>query len=53
MNKKEKIAFLNGMECSLEWVRKDIGGSALRIFDMHTYFIFDYVKQVKKLINKK
>ena len=45
------MAFLEGMEVSLEWARKDIGGSALRIFDMHTYFIIDYIKQTKELIN--
>ena len=46
-SKKEQQAYIEGMEDGIEWIRKDMGGGALRMFDIHSYQILDYIKQVK------
>ncbi|MFA5642937.1 MAG: hypothetical protein WC945_09470 [Bacteroidales bacterium] len=49
--KKERELVIEGMECAIEWIRKDMSGGALRQFDLHTWKILDYIKQAKELNN--
>lgn len=47
MNKEEK-AYIKGIEDGIEWVRQDMGGSALRMFDLHAWKIRELLKIAKE-----
>jgi hypothetical protein len=40
--------YISGMETAIEWIRKDMKGGALRMFDLHCYPILDYINQIKE-----
>lgn len=46
---KEQELFISGMETSIKWIRKNMAGSALRMFDIHCYQVLDFIEQVKKM----
>lgn len=46
-NKKEKQAFIAGAEVAIQMIRENMTGSALRMFDLHSFGIEDLIKQIK------
>jgi len=48
-NIKQVKAFIAGAEFAIITIRENMSGSALRMFDLHSYQTEDLLKQIKKL----